>query len=325
MTCRSARCSATWWRRSRAGRAKSISRSPALAVIALAALAVLLAYDRRVAIIYVAVAAGVFVTLRLVAALLMLAARHAPRARSTVLRMAVANIHRPGALTPTIVLSLGLGIALAGHRDRDRRQSAPAIRRRAAGQGAVVLFPRHSVGPGRTLRCLRARASAGRDAGGSADAARAHRLRQRHPGGKSQTERGRRLGAAKRPRHHLWRRNSGRLAPGRGQMVGSRLRRAAAGLVREEDRRRPWPQARRPGHRQRARPQHHRQHRQYAHGRLAEPRHQFRDGVFAARLRRRAAHPSRHPHLSRRRHAGAGRRHHPRGRRQHSPWSPPCG
>ena len=29
-----------------------------------------------------------------------------------MLRMAIANIHRPGALTPTIVLSLGLGIAL---------------------------------------------------------------------------------------------------------------------------------------------------------------------------------------------------------------------
>jgi putative ABC transport system permease protein len=84
----------------------------ATAVLALTALAVVLAYDRRVAIIYVAVAAGVFVTLRLVAALLMLAARYAPRARSTVLRMAVANIHRPGALTATIVLSLGLGIAL---------------------------------------------------------------------------------------------------------------------------------------------------------------------------------------------------------------------
>lgn len=84
----------------------------ASAVIALAALAVLLAYDRRVAIVYVGVAAGVFVLLRLVAALLMFTARCAPRARSTVLRMAVANIHRPGALTPTIVLSLGLGIAL---------------------------------------------------------------------------------------------------------------------------------------------------------------------------------------------------------------------
>ena len=91
---------------------KSYLALTALAVLALTALAVVLAYDRRVAIIYVIVAAGVFVTLRLVAALLMLAARHAPRARSTVLRMAVANIHRPGALTATIVLSLGLGIAL---------------------------------------------------------------------------------------------------------------------------------------------------------------------------------------------------------------------
>ena len=31
---------------------------------------------------------------------------------STALRLAIANIHRPGALTPTIVLSLGLGLAL---------------------------------------------------------------------------------------------------------------------------------------------------------------------------------------------------------------------
>ena len=84
----------------------------AAAVLTLTTLAVLLAYDRRVALIYVGTAAAVFVLLRLVAALLMFVARHAPRARSTALRMAVANIHRPGALTPTIVLSLGLGIAL---------------------------------------------------------------------------------------------------------------------------------------------------------------------------------------------------------------------
>jgi putative ABC transport system permease protein len=84
----------------------------AAAVLALGILAVLLAYDRRVAVIYVGVAAAVFVLLRLVGSLLMVIARHAPRVRSTGLRMAVANIHRPGALTPTIVLSLGLGIAL---------------------------------------------------------------------------------------------------------------------------------------------------------------------------------------------------------------------
>ncbi len=84
----------------------------AIAVAALAAMAVLLAYDRRVAVIYVATAAAVFVLLRLVAGALMWLAARAPRARSTSLRMAVANIHRPAALTPTVVLSLGLGIAL---------------------------------------------------------------------------------------------------------------------------------------------------------------------------------------------------------------------
>jgi len=58
------------------------------------------------------VAAAVFVLLRLVASGMMTIASRAPRFRSTVLRMAVANIHRPAALTPSIVLSLGLGIAL---------------------------------------------------------------------------------------------------------------------------------------------------------------------------------------------------------------------
>ena len=84
----------------------------AVLAIVLATLSVLLAYDRRVAMVYAAVAAGLFVTLRFVAALLMFAARHAPRARSTLVRMAIANIHRPAALTPTVVMSLGLGLAL---------------------------------------------------------------------------------------------------------------------------------------------------------------------------------------------------------------------
>ncbi len=80
--------------------------------LVLAGLAIALAYDRRIATYFVAAAVAVFLALRLVAALLMWAAAKAPRARSTTLRLAVANIHRPGALTPTIVLSLGLGLAL---------------------------------------------------------------------------------------------------------------------------------------------------------------------------------------------------------------------
>jgi putative ABC transport system permease protein len=84
----------------------------ALVATLLAALAILLAYDRKIAAIFVASAAGVFVALRLVATVLMAAARRLPHVRATALRLAIANIHRPGALTPTIVLSLGLGLAL---------------------------------------------------------------------------------------------------------------------------------------------------------------------------------------------------------------------
>ncbi|HKM87085.1 MAG TPA: FtsX-like permease family protein [Xanthobacteraceae bacterium] len=81
-------------------------------VAALAALAILFAYDRRVAAIFVASAAVIFVALRLVAALTMGLARRLPRPRSTLLRLAVANIYRPSALTPSVVLSLGLGLSL---------------------------------------------------------------------------------------------------------------------------------------------------------------------------------------------------------------------
>jgi putative ABC transport system permease protein len=84
----------------------------ALIVALLAALAVFFAYDRRIAMIFVVVAAGAFVMLRLFAEMLMGIARRLPHARAIALRMAIANIHRPGALTPTVVLSLGLGLAL---------------------------------------------------------------------------------------------------------------------------------------------------------------------------------------------------------------------
>ena len=53
-----------------------------------------------------------FVLLRLVAALLMLGARRLPRPASPVVRLALANIHRPGAVTPSVVMSLGLGVAV---------------------------------------------------------------------------------------------------------------------------------------------------------------------------------------------------------------------
>src|SRR6202451_4672840 len=71
-----------------------------------------LAYDKRVAAVFVASSIVVFALLRGIAAVLMALARRLPRTRITMLRLAIANIHRPGALTPSVVMSLGLGLAV---------------------------------------------------------------------------------------------------------------------------------------------------------------------------------------------------------------------
>jgi putative ABC transport system permease protein len=84
----------------------------ALVVAIFAALATQTTYDHRIAAIFIAAAAAIFVVLRIVALLVMSIARRLPRQRSTTLRLAIANIHRPSALTPTVMLSLGLGLAL---------------------------------------------------------------------------------------------------------------------------------------------------------------------------------------------------------------------
>ena len=84
----------------------------AVAVAALVGLAVAAAYDRRIALMFVGGSAATFLLLRLVAAGLMALARRLPRPHRTAPRLALANIHRPGALTPSLVLSLGLGITL---------------------------------------------------------------------------------------------------------------------------------------------------------------------------------------------------------------------
>src|SRR5213080_1189026 len=74
--------------------------------------AIRLAYDKRVAAVFVVSSVAVFALLRGVAAGLMALARRMPRSRITMLRLAISNIYRPGALTPSVVLSLGLGLAV---------------------------------------------------------------------------------------------------------------------------------------------------------------------------------------------------------------------
>jgi putative ABC transport system permease protein len=82
-------------------------------VIALLIVVVIgLAYDKRVAAVFVASSIAVFALLRGIAAGLMALARRLPRSHFTMLRLAIANIYRPGALTPSVVMSLGLGLAV---------------------------------------------------------------------------------------------------------------------------------------------------------------------------------------------------------------------
>jgi len=78
----------------------------------LVAVVIGLSFDKRIAAVFVASSVVVFALLRGIAALLMTIARRLPRTRLPMLRLAIANIHRPGALTPSVVLSLGLGLAV---------------------------------------------------------------------------------------------------------------------------------------------------------------------------------------------------------------------
>ena len=84
----------------------------AMTATAFAVSAVAAAFDRKIAIIFIVAAVTVFGVLRLIASLVMVVASRVPRPRTTVLRLAISNIFRPGALTPTVVMSLGLGLAL---------------------------------------------------------------------------------------------------------------------------------------------------------------------------------------------------------------------
>ena len=82
----------------------------ALAGAALVALAVLTSPQQSIAAMVAGATVAAFLALRLVACGIACLARRAPKSRFVEWRMALAAIHRPGALTPSVVLSLGLGL-----------------------------------------------------------------------------------------------------------------------------------------------------------------------------------------------------------------------
>lgn len=78
----------------------------------LAALAVLTADNTRVALGFIGAVSAILIGFRLAGSLVMVTSRHVPRPKRAWLRLAVANLNRPGAPTPTIIVSLGLGLTV---------------------------------------------------------------------------------------------------------------------------------------------------------------------------------------------------------------------
>jgi putative ABC transport system permease protein len=80
--------------------------------LALGAFTVLTADNRRIAGWFVLGAIGAFIAFPLLARLLMMAAARTGKPKLAGLRLALANLHRPGAPTPIVMLSLGLGLTV---------------------------------------------------------------------------------------------------------------------------------------------------------------------------------------------------------------------
>ena len=84
----------------------------ALLVAALVALAVLTASDRLLALGFVGAVTALIAVLWIVGLAIRFGAAKLPRARTPLLRLAIANLHRPGAQTDRLVVALGLGFSL---------------------------------------------------------------------------------------------------------------------------------------------------------------------------------------------------------------------
>jgi putative ABC transport system permease protein len=80
--------------------------------MALAAFTIFTADSRRIAGWFVLGAVAAFIAFPLLARGLMALAAHAGKPRLAGLRLALANLHRPGAPTPIVMLSLGLGLTV---------------------------------------------------------------------------------------------------------------------------------------------------------------------------------------------------------------------
>lgn len=91
---------------------KSVLLITIVLLLATAGLALWSAYDRRMAFIFIIAVIAVFCILRVLALIVTFLARKCAHVHSTILRLAISNIYRPGSITPSVVLALGLGLTL---------------------------------------------------------------------------------------------------------------------------------------------------------------------------------------------------------------------
>jgi putative ABC transport system permease protein len=104
------------------------------AVAALAALAIATAIDRKLAAAFVGGALATFALFFAASYAVAWLARRAPHVRRPQLRLALANMHRPGSPMPSVMLSLGLGLTVMvliaqaqGNFVRTLREQIPAV------------------------------------------------------------------------------------------------------------------------------------------------------------------------------------------------------
>ena len=133
--------------------------------------------------------------------------RRLPRPRNAKLRLAIANLHRPGGATGGVIMSLGMGLTvLVGVALLEYNLKNPA-RRRTQGRDPGLLLHRLAAGPGAGVRAYRRDLRAANPHPDRADAAGP---RQRHEGRARKRDRTAAAGGldpARRPWHHLdcWR------------------------------------------------------------------------------------------------------------------------
>ena len=202
--------------------------------------------------------------------------------RSTPLRLAIGNIHRPGALTPSVVLSLGLGLALLVTLALIGHQSQARTVGQSARPGAEFLLCRHPVERDRRVstawsprlppdgKIIKVPMLRGRITGLNGQEVNAENV----PSEARWVLRGDR-GITLRPK------SARELAAGCGRVVGARLRRRAAGVVLRRGGGRNRARGRRHDHRLGAWPPDYGADCQSARCRMGIAVDQLRHGVFA--------------------------------------------